>query len=189
MYLDKAGKPAGYDVVLLKALAKQMGVKLDIKNLDFNGLIPGLVVEEVRHGLGRPHGDGRAEEVDHFSRAYVPYAQILAAATNRRRRRRRRRLEQRRTRRSRRCRARPPSSSSRRRSRTRSRPRSPTRTPPSSRSPRAARNGIVVENYLLAQFNKSNGNKLKEVAVPEAAHVEYGSYAVQKGNTAARQST
>ena len=30
-------------------------------------------------------------------------------------------------------------------------------------------NGIVVENYLLAQFNKSNGNKLKEVAVPEAA--------------------
>ena len=43
MYLDKKGKPAGYDVVLLKALAKQMKVKLDIKNLDFNGLIPGLV--------------------------------------------------------------------------------------------------------------------------------------------------
>ena len=31
------------------------------------------------------------------------------------------------------------------------------------------RNGIVVENYLLAQFNKSNNNALKEVAVPEAA--------------------
>src|SRR5215210_9246335 len=42
MYLDH-GKPAGYDVVLLKALAKDLKVKLDIKNLDFNGLIPGLV--------------------------------------------------------------------------------------------------------------------------------------------------
>ena len=41
MYLQN-GKPAGYDVVLLNALAKQLGVKLKIENLDFNGLIPGL---------------------------------------------------------------------------------------------------------------------------------------------------
>ena len=46
MYLDSKGKPAGYDVVLLKALAKKWGVKLDIKNLDFNGLIPGLVAKK-----------------------------------------------------------------------------------------------------------------------------------------------
>ena len=45
-------------------------------------------------------------------------------------------------------------------------------------------NGIVVENYLLAQFNKSNGNKLEQVAFPKPLHVEYGSYAVQKGNAA-----
>jgi ABC-type amino acid transport substrate-binding protein len=44
-------------------------------------------------------------------------------------------------------------------------------------------NGIVVENYLLAQFNKSNGNALKEVAFPAPLHVEYGSYGVQKGNS------
>ena len=43
-------------------------------------------------------------------------------------------------------------------------------------------NGIVVENYLLAQFNKSNNNALKEVPFPKPLHVEYGSYAVQKGN-------
>ena len=48
-------------------------------------------------------------------------------------------------------------------------------------------NGIVVENYLLAQFNKSNGNKLKEVPFPKPLHVEYGSYGVQKGNTEARR--
>ena len=41
----------------------------------------------------------------------------------------------------------------------------------------------MVENYLLAQFNKSNGNKLKEVPFPKPLHVEYGSYGVQKGNT------
>ena len=45
-------------------------------------------------------------------------------------------------------------------------------------------NGIVVENYLLAQFNKSNGNKLKEAPFAKPLHVEYGSWAVQKGNTA-----
>src|SRR5439155_1575705 len=39
MYLDAKGKPAGYDVVLLNALTKAMKVKLQIKNLDFNGLI------------------------------------------------------------------------------------------------------------------------------------------------------
>jgi ABC-type amino acid transport substrate-binding protein len=43
--------------------------------------------------------------------------------------------------------------------------------------------GIVVENYLLAQFNKSNGNVLKEVGFAKPLHVEYGSYGVQKGNT------
>src|SRR5580765_1379547 len=41
MYLQN-GKPAGYDVVLLNALAKQLGVKLKIENLAFDGLIPGL---------------------------------------------------------------------------------------------------------------------------------------------------
>src|SRR5438045_3536298 len=41
MYLDANGKPAGYDVQMLQALAKQMKVKLSIQNLDFNGLIPG----------------------------------------------------------------------------------------------------------------------------------------------------
>src|SRR5205809_154618 len=42
MYLQN-GKPAGYDVELLNAVAKQLHVKLKIENLSFNGLIPGLV--------------------------------------------------------------------------------------------------------------------------------------------------
>src|SRR6266487_417855 len=78
MYLDAKGKPAGYDVVLLKALANEMKVKLKIQNLDFNGLIPGLVAKKfdmVSVGLS-PTPERR--KVVTFSRAYVPYAQILA---------------------------------------------------------------------------------------------------------------
>ena len=78
MYLQN-GKPAGYDVVLLKALAKQLGVKLKIENLDFNGLIPGLQSKKfdmVSVGLSPTP---EREKVISFSRAYVPYAQILAA--------------------------------------------------------------------------------------------------------------
>jgi ABC-type amino acid transport substrate-binding protein len=45
-YLDAKGRPAGYDVVLMRSLARQMKVRLDIKNLDFNGLIPGLVTKK-----------------------------------------------------------------------------------------------------------------------------------------------
>ena len=78
MYLQN-GKPAGYDVVLLNALAKQLGVKLKIENLDFNGLIPGLQSKKfdmVSVGLSPTP---ERQKVISFSRAYVPYAQILAA--------------------------------------------------------------------------------------------------------------
>lgn len=182
MYL-KNGKPAGYDVVLLKALAKQMNVKLDIKNLDFNGLIPGLVSKKFDMvSVGLSATPERRKSVT-FSRGYVPYAQILAAgkddataatiaAWN--------------------------SSDKTITSLQGSTAEQlvqktfPTATSRSFPDQNAAflevstgrANGIVVENYLLAQFNKSNGNALEEVAFPKPLHVEYGSYAVQKGNTA-----
>ena len=64
----------------LKALAKQWGVKLNIKNLDFNGLIPGLVAKKFDMvSVGLSATPERKKSIS-FSRAYVPYAQILAAA-------------------------------------------------------------------------------------------------------------
>jgi ABC-type amino acid transport substrate-binding protein len=183
MYLDKAGKPAGYDVVLLKALAKQMGVKLDIKNLDFNGLIPGLVSKKFDMvSVGLSATPERKKSIT-FSREYVPYAQILAAATN--------------------------SAVGADKAAWNNADLTITSlqgstaeqlvkdTFPNAKSASfpdqnaaflevatGRAQGIVVENYLLAQFNKTNGNKLKEVAFPKPLKVEYGSYAVQKGNTA-----
>jgi ABC-type amino acid transport substrate-binding protein len=181
MYLDAKGKPAGYDVVLLKALAKKWHVKLNIKNLDFNGLIPGLVAKQFDMvSVGLSATPDRRKSIS-FSRAYVPYAQILAAQKS----------------------DTTPA--------TLAAWNSPDKTITSLQGSTAEQlvgkdfpqavshsfpdqnsaflevasgraQGIVVENYLLTQFNKSNGNVLKEVSFPKPLHVEYGSYGVQKGN-------
>jgi ABC-type amino acid transport substrate-binding protein len=183
MYLDAKGKPAGYDVVLLKALAKQLKVKLSIQNLDFTGLIPGLVAKKfdmVSVGLSPTP---ERQKVVTFSRAYVPYAQILAerasdstpasiAAWNDS---------------SKTITSLQGSTAEQLVQKT-----FPNASSKSFSDQNAAflevasgrAQGIVVENYLLAQFNKSNGNKLKEVPFPKPLHVEYGAWAVQKGNRA-----
>ena len=81
MYL-KNGKPAGYDVELVTALAKAMGVKLKIQNLGFNGLIPGLVAKKFDMvSVGLSPTPERKKAID-FTRSYVPYALILAVPVN-----------------------------------------------------------------------------------------------------------
>jgi ABC-type lipoprotein export system ATPase subunit len=79
MYIDKkTNKPAGYDVELVTALAKAMGVKLKIVNIGFNGLIPGLVAKKFDMvSVGLSATPERKKAID-FTRAYVPYALILA---------------------------------------------------------------------------------------------------------------
>ena len=42
----------------------------------------------------------------------------------------------------------------------------------------------MVEDYILAEFSKSNPGKLKQAAFAKPLNVQYGSYAVQLGNTA-----
>src|SRR6185436_19989149 len=182
-YLNAAGKPAGYDVILLKALAKQMKVKLDIKNLDFNGLIPGLVAKKFDMvSVGLSATPGRRKAVS-FSRPYVPYAQILAVAKG----------------------DTTPASivawndssktitslqgSTAEQLVQKTFPNATSKSFPDQNAAflevaTGRAQAIVVENYLLAQFNKSNGNSLKQVAFKKPLHVEYGSYAVQKGNVA-----
>jgi ABC-type amino acid transport substrate-binding protein len=183
MYLDAKGEPAGYDVVLLKALAKEMKVKLQIENLDFIGLIPGLVAKKfdlVSVGLSATPERKKAVS---FSRAYVPYAQILAVAKS----------------------DTTPATigawndssktitslqgSTAEQLVQKTFPKASSKSFPDQNAAflevsTGRADAIVVENYLLAQFNKSNGNKLKEAAFKKPLHVEYGSWAVQKGNTA-----
>ena len=183
MYLNAKGQPAGYDVILLRALAKRMGVKLEIKNLDFNGLIPGLVSKKFDMvSVGLSNKPERRKAVT-FSRPYVPYAQIMAV---------------------RRSDTTPATiaafnnsdktitslqGSTAEQLVLKTFPNAQSKSFPDQNAAflevaTSRADGIVVENYLLAQFNKSNGNSLKQVAFAKPLQVEYGSYAVQKGNFA-----
>ncbi len=183
MYLDDSGEPAGYDVVLVEELAEQMGVELDIQNLDFNGLIPGLVSKRFDMvSVGLSATPERKESVD-FSREYVPYVQVLAAAAD------------------------DSTEATIEAFNTSDKaitslqgstaeklvaatfPEAQSKSFPDQNAAflevsTGRADAIVVENYLLAQFNESNDDALEEVALEEPLQVEYGSYAVQKGNTA-----
>jgi len=74
---DKTREPKGYDVELMKLMAEDLKVKLDIQDQDFAGLIPALLagkVDILSVGLvGRPE---RAKTM-WFSDPYVPYQQVI----------------------------------------------------------------------------------------------------------------
>jgi ABC-type amino acid transport substrate-binding protein len=77
MYRDDSDQPAGYDVELVTLLAEDLGVELEISDLEFDALIPGLLAGQfdlVSVGLvGRPQ---RLEQL-WFSCPYVPYRQVV----------------------------------------------------------------------------------------------------------------
>jgi ABC-type amino acid transport substrate-binding protein len=77
MYRDENDQPAGYDVELVTLLAEDLGVELEISDLEFDALIPGLLAGQfdlVSVGLvGRP---ARLEQL-WFSCPYVPYRQVV----------------------------------------------------------------------------------------------------------------
>jgi ABC-type amino acid transport substrate-binding protein len=182
MYLN-GSSPAGYDVDLLHKLASYAHVKLVIKNLGFNGLIPGLQTKKfdiVSVGLSPT---AARQKVVSFSNAYVPYAQIVgipAADANKITK-----ISQLNT------------------------PNdtitallgSTDQTQAKATFPKAKinalgdqnsdfslvatgrANAIVVEDYLLAQYSKSNPGKLVQSKI-KPLDVQYGSYAVQHGNSA-----
>lgn len=182
MYLDESGEPAGYDVDLLNKLADSMGVKLDIVNLDFDGLIPGLQSEKFDMvSVGLTATDERKEVID-FSREYVPYVSVLAvpeadegpftidnynqAGTK--------------------ITALQGSSGEQLAKDT---------FPEASVDGFAQQNaallevatgraqGSVLEDYILAQYQSSNPDQLKVAELPEPLAIGFGSWAVQKGNS------
>jgi len=183
MYLQ-GGQPAGYDVELLRLLAPAAGVRLNIQNLDFNGLIPGLQAKKFDMvSVGLSATPERRQVVD-FSRPYVPYAQILGVPAGR---------------------ASSVTSIAQLNQKgrtivalqgstaeTTARRVFPNATVDSLPDQNAAflqvatgrADGIVVEDYLLAQFTASNPGRLAPSAISRPLDLEYGSYAVPKGNDA-----
>lgn len=181
MYLEN-GEPAGYDVDLLKELAPATGMELKIDNLDFNGLIPGLQSNKFDMvSVGLSPTEERRQVVD-FTRGYVPYAQVLAvkqgkgaSVTS---------VEQ------------LDESGSRivvlqgstgeQLARRLFKKATVVGLPDQNAAflelatGRAA--GTIVEDYLLAQFVESNRNSIEQAAIGKPLEVQYGSWAVPKGN-------
>lgn len=79
MYLNSRGKPTGYDYELVRRLARDLGLKLEIRNTDFNGLLAGISSKQcdmTSVGLRRT----AARELSMtFAGEYMPYSTILAA--------------------------------------------------------------------------------------------------------------
>lgn len=181
MYLDSANQPAGYDVDLLNQLAKELNVKLVIKNLDFNGLIPGLQSKKFDLvSVGLTATDARKKVVD-FTRPYVPYTSVLAVRQN----------------------DDSPAQiatynasgkiitalqgSTGEQLAKKSFPSAKLQTYSDQNSAllqvsTGRANGSVLEDYILAQYQKSNPNQLKKATLPKPLDLSYGAWAVQKGN-------
>jgi len=182
MYLDDSGQPAGYDVDLLNELAPALNAKLNIQNLDFNGLIPGLQSKKFDMvSVGLTPTDERKQVVD-FTRAYVPYALVLGVPSK-------------------------DAASITSVDPLNAKGKTITALQGSSGEQLAKKlfpdakvqgfpdqnaaflevatgraDGIVVEDYLLAQFQASNAGKLDKAAIEKPLDVQYGSWAVPKGN-------
>lgn len=182
MYLDANGEPAGYDVDLLNGLAKDLGVKLDIQNLDFNGLIPGLQSKKFDMvSVGLTPTDERKQVVD-FTRDYVPYSSVLAVPENDNQSATIDTYNQ-------------PGKvitalqgSTGEQLAKSSFPKASVKSFPDQNaallevaSGRAA--GSVLEDYILAQYQQANPDQVKKAALPEPLDVSYGAWAVQKGNS------
>jgi ABC-type amino acid transport substrate-binding protein len=182
MYLN-GSTPAGYDVDLLHKLAAYAHVKLVIKNIGFNGLIPGLQTKKfdiVSVGLSPT---AAREKVISFSNAYVPYAQIVGipkkdANTITK-------VSQLNT----------PNDTITALLGSTDESQAKTTFPKAKINALADQNSdfslvatgranaIVVEDYLLAQYSKANPGQLVQAKI-KPLDVQYGSYGVQHGNTA-----
>ncbi len=181
MYLE-GDEPTGYDVELLNLLAEEMGVELEIKNLDFAGLIPGLQAKQFDMvSVGLSATDERKKVID-FSRGYVPYSSILAVPEG--------------------------DSTTLTIDELNKEGVIITALQGSSNEqlirdnfPNATVSGfpdqnaallevatgraaaVVVEDYILAQFSKANPNQLAQAEVDGPLSLYYGSWGVQKGNS------
>jgi ABC-type amino acid transport substrate-binding protein len=173
MYLDN-GQPAGYDVDLLKKLVPDLGV----------ALIPGLQSKKFDMvSVGLSPTPERKKVVD-FTRAYVPYALVLGVP------------------------AKDASSitsvdavnasgktitalqgSTGEQLAKKLFPKAKVKGFPDQNAAflevaTGRADAIVVEDYLLAQFQASNAGKLEKAAIAKPLDVQYGSWAVPKGNDA-----
>ena len=76
-YVDKDGKPTGFDVESLNWIAKKMGFKVKHQPMDWDGIIPALLAKKIDIiASGMSATAERAQKVD-FSIPYYEVTQVL----------------------------------------------------------------------------------------------------------------
>jgi ABC-type amino acid transport substrate-binding protein len=82
MYLNSSGRPTGYDPDLVRQLARDLGLRLEIRNTDFTGLLAGIgsgQCDLASVGLGRT---AAREQSMTYVKEYMPYNTVLASGFN-----------------------------------------------------------------------------------------------------------
>jgi ABC-type amino acid transport substrate-binding protein len=180
MYRDEStNQPMGYDVDLVQQMADDLQVKLNIVDLPFDGLIPGLQANQFEFiSVGLVNRPQRALSM-WFSTPYVPYRQVLVV----------------------------PSSSTATQPSDLNQPgKRITALTGSTAADLAHRlfsqadiveleqqpallevasgraDGVIVEEYLAKPFVKQNPNAVKILNPDQPFSLEYGCYAVRKGD-------
>ncbi len=78
-FVDKTGKPDGFDVAVVDWIAKEYGFKVEHKPMDWDGIIPSLNTKKIDFiASGMSITDARKEKVN-FSLPYWTIKQVLVA--------------------------------------------------------------------------------------------------------------
>lgn len=78
-HLMKDGKDeiVGFDVEIAKAIAQEMGVELEVKDLDFDGIIPSIASGQADIGIAGMSATPEREEAVNFSIPYFENEQVV----------------------------------------------------------------------------------------------------------------
>jgi ABC-type amino acid transport substrate-binding protein len=179
MYRDASNQPAGYDVELVKQMAKDLGVELVIDDQDFEGLIPGLLADKFDLiSVGLVNTPERAKTM-WFSKPYVPYKQVVvvndkAGITS---------LEQLNAK-GRKITALVGSTAAEqaKRSFPSAQLQELEQQPALLEVASGRADGVVLEEYLARQFVKENAGKVHVLNPDKPFSLEYGCYALPKGD-------
>ena len=78
-HLLKDGKDeiVGFDIEIAKAIAEEMGVELEVKDLDFDGIIPSIASGQADIGIAGLSATPEREEAVNFSAPYFTNEQVV----------------------------------------------------------------------------------------------------------------
>ena len=78
-FVDKTGKPDGFDIAVVDWIAKENGFKVEHKPMDWDGIVPSLLAKKIDMvASGMSITDARKEQVN-FTFPYFTIVQVMVA--------------------------------------------------------------------------------------------------------------